>query len=81
MPLGIVRTSGTGKDASIAGEMMHGGARGVVSVEDATAEEVFDDIMRGDGGSEEADFCSRRSLFSWWYREKGWELYGLGKVS
>ena len=60
-----MRTSGTGNDATIAGEIMNGGTRGVVSAGDATAEEVFDDIMRGDGGSEEADFCSRRSLFSW----------------
>ena len=61
-----MRTSGTGKEAVIAGEIMEGGPRGVVSAGDASAEEVFD--MTGDGmksGEDGSDsFRSQRSLFS-----------------
>ena len=83
--MGIVRTSGTGKEAVSAGEIIEGGALGVVSAGETLNEEAFD--MMGDGmksgefGSEVASCRSRRSLFSWLCREKGWDLYGLGTVS
>lgn len=47
--MGIVRISGTGKDAENAGEWMDGGIRGVVSEGEAMDDEAFD-MLDGDDG-------------------------------
>jgi hypothetical protein len=49
--MGIVRTSGTGKEAVNVGERIDGGARGAVSKGEPIADEAFD-ILNGDDGCE-----------------------------
>jgi hypothetical protein len=57
LPIGIARSSGAGME----GEMIDGGARGVVSEGEAKADELFDMVDVGMSSS-----LRDWLLFSWW---------------
>lgn len=56
--MGIVRTSGTGREVVYAGDRIDGGARGVVSAGDAMVDDVFD-MVDGDDACDVDLWASR----------------------